>query len=276
MQRGGREVLGAFEIAGIPCRVECRNEAFRSLLAVRYAPFASDALPQLSVRVEVTEESRDDAETGWSGPFARIGGADGLLTIEGAAFRGLFDERVDQGWIVQPLDPSPFETFLTAIYASRLLRQGGFLLHAAAVARGRGAYVFFGPSGSGKTTVAELVGEGVITDEIAAIRREGDGYRVFGVPWRGEPRSVPLAGLFRLRKAERTSFTALSPVDTLRQLLPSVFFSRPDVEEVDRFLEIGERLVRTVPGYEMQFAPDRSFWEMMPRLGEGENDGRSL
>ena len=38
-----------------------------------------------------------------------------------------------------------------------------------------GACAFFGPSGSGKTTVAEQIGEGVISDEIVAIRRVGEG-----------------------------------------------------------------------------------------------------
>jgi replication-associated recombination protein RarA len=44
------------------------------------------------------------------------------------------------------------------------------MLHAAAIVGRAGALVFFGPSGSGKTTVAELIGEDVITDEITAIR----------------------------------------------------------------------------------------------------------
>lgn len=276
MQRQ-QELLGAFEIAGIACAVECRQRAFWDLLSPRYAEFASaEAIPSLRLRVEVTEPSPDEMRAGWSGPFARIAGGDGVLSIEGASFKGAFDERSGRGWIAQPLDPSPFETFLTAIYASRLLSEGGFFLHAAAIVGAEGAHVFFGPSGSGKTTVAELVGQGVITDEIAAIRRDGDRYRVFGVPWRGRRLTAPLAGLFRLRKAPATSFARLSPVETVRQLLSSVFFSRADLSEVGRFLEIAGDLAKKVPGYEMGFAPDRSFWGAMPRRGEEKNDGRSV
>lgn len=273
MRRRYAAVLGCFDIAGIPCRVECREEGFWDLLSSRYAGFASDAVPQISLTVEVTEPPPDDVAAYWSGPFARIGGRDGVLTIEGAGFSGAFDERSGRGWIAQPLHPSPFETFLTAICAGRLLREGGFFLHAAAMVGAKGAFVFFGPSGSGKTTVAELVGEGVISDEIVAIRRDGDRYRVSGVPWRGQRLTAPLAGLFRLRKAGETSFTALSPAETVRQLLPSVFFSRPDSPEVSGFFEIAGELVRMVPGYEMQFAPDRSFWEALSQRGEGENYG---
>ncbi len=271
-----QEVLSVFDIAGIACRVECRDEAFWNLLSSRYGEFASDAVPQLSLRVEVTEPPPEEVVARWSGPFARIAGADGILLIEGAGFEGAFDERSGRGWIAQPLDPSPFETFLTAIYAGRLLREGGFFLHAAAIVGEEGAYIFFGPSESGKTTVAELIGEGVISDEIVAIRRDGDRYRVWGVPWRGQRLSAEAAGLFRLRKARRTAFTALSPLETVRQLLPSVFFSRADWAEVSRFFEIGGQLVTRVPCYEMHFAPDRSFWEMMPRRGHGEKHGLSL
>ena len=274
--RRQQEVLGIFDIAGIACRVECREEAFWNLLSPRYAEFASDAIPRLRLRVEVTAPPSDDVVARWSGPFARIAGGDGVLSIEGAGFRGIFDERSGQGWIAQPLDPSPFETFLTAIFASRLLGEGGFLLHAAALVDRSGAHVFFGPSESGKTTVAELVREGVISDEIVAIRRDGDRYRVSGVPWRGQRLTAPLAGLFRLRKARETSFTPLAPVEAVRQLLPSVFFSRPSSPEVSAFFDIGGELVTRVPCYEMRFAPDRSFWHALPRLGEGEDHGRQL
>lgn len=264
--RRAHEFLGAFDVAGIVCRIECRDERFWSLLSPRYADFASDSSPDLFLRVEVTEPPPDEVAARWSGPFARVTGAEGVLSIEGAAFRGAFDEQAGRGWITQPLDPSPVETFLTAICAGHLLREGGFFLHAAALVDDQGAHVFFGPSESGKTTVAGLVGEGIITDEIAAIRRDVPGYRVSGVPWRGEGRSAPLAGLYRLEKARETSFTPLSPVEALRRLLPCVFFSRADRAEVARFLEIGGELVARVPCHEMRFRPDLSFWEEINAL----------
>ena len=265
------ELLDVFEIAldiaGIACRVRCEDRGFLDFLSARYGEFASRALPQLSVHVQVTEAAAADVWAPQAGPFARIGGTEGLVCIEGAGFKGQFDERVGRGWIIQPRDASPLETFLTAIYAGRLLKEGGVFLHAAALVGAEGAHVFFGPSGSGKTTVAQLVGEGIITDEIAAIREEEDGYRVSAVPWRGEQRSAPLAALYRLRKARTNSFTRLSGVEAVRQLLPCVFFARPDSPEVGRFLEIAGGLVTRVPCYEMCFQPDRSFWSSMPRRG---------
>jgi hypothetical protein len=260
------EVLGVFDIAGIACEVECRDRGFLDFLLARYAEFATQVDAQLSLRVEVTADSPEELWGNWPGPFARIDRREGMLTIEGSGFRGTFDERSGQGSISQPSHPSPLEAFLTAICAGHLFRQEGFLLHAAAILADGGAYVFFGPSGSGKSTVAELIGEGIISDEIVAIRRDGDRYRVFGVPWRGQRRSAPLRGLFRLRQACETSFTPLSPAGALRQLVPNVFFPHPDSPEVAVFLEIAGELVTAVPCYEMRFTPDRAFWEAVHGL----------
>ena len=274
--RPQQKVVGVFDIAGIACGVACPDESLSSLLSLRYAGFASAAAPEVSMRVAVTGPPPDEVAAQWTGPYARVGGQDGVLTIEGAGFRGAFDEQSGEGWITQARDPAPLETFLTAICAGRLLRDDGFLLHAAAIASAEGAYVFFGPSGSGKTTVAELIGTGVITDEIAVIRRDGECYRVSAVPWRGQRLSAALRGLFRLRQAPRTAFAPLSPVEAVRQLLPSVFFPRAGASELSRFLEIAGDLVTRVPCYEMRFAPDGSFWGAMPRRRSEEAHGRSL
>lgn len=255
------EIVGTYEIAGIPYRLECREENFRAFLVSRYAAFSSDAAPEVTVRVEVTTVPSDEVEARATGPFARIGGLDGVLTIEGAGFRGAFDEESGEGWITQPPNPSALETFLTAICAGCLLRKDGFLLHAAAIATREDAFVFFGPSGSGKTTLADLVGEGVITDETAAIRRDGAGYLVSALPWRGQALTAPLAGLFRLRKAAETVFAPLSPTQAVRQLLPSVFFPRADEAEVDCFLKVVGEMVKRLPCYEMRFTPDGAFWD---------------
>ena len=265
-----QEFVGVFEIAGIPCRLACLDEGLWDLVVSRYTDFSVDAAPEFSLRVEVTAPPPDEASSPWAGPFARIGGQNDVLAIEGAGFHGAFDESSGEGWIAQPLDASPLETFLTAICAGRLLKGDGFLLHAAAITADDGAYVFFGPSGSGKTTVAERIGRGVITDEMVAIRRDRGRYRVFAVPWRGQrldaPLAPPVAGLFRLRQGPETALTPLSPTAAVRQLLPSVFFPRADASEVSRFFEIGGDLVTQVPCYEMRFSPDRAFWEAVHGL----------
>jgi hypothetical protein len=262
--RGQSTLVVELEIAGTACRVACDDEAFAARLAERYRDFAPAAEPDIALDVTLTAQPSYDVVAAWSGPYARVSGRGSALAIEGLGFTGTFDEAAGQGAIIQPADPEPLETLLTGIYASRLLRSGGFMLHAATIVGKAGALVFFGPSGSGKTTVSELIGEGVLTDEITAIRPSGRSYVVSSVPWRGQGRTAPLAGLFRLRQATRTSITPLSARDTVRELLPSVFFARGDSVEFGRFLETAEALVRSVPAYDMAFTRDRSFWDVVP------------
>lgn len=259
--RAQSTLLVELEIAGTACRLACDDAPFAARLADRYRDFVPHAAPAISLDVMLTEQPAYEAVTAWSGPYAHVRGHGSVLGIEGLGFTGAFDEATGRGTIRQPPDPEPLETLLTAVYASRLLRNGGFMLHAAAIVGEAGALVFFGPSGSGKTTVSELVGEGVLTDEITAIRPTGHGYVVSSVPWRGQARTAPLAGLFRLRQAARTSITPLSGLDTVRQLLPSVFFARADAGELGRFLETAETLARSVRAYDMAFTRDRSFWD---------------
>ena len=263
MQFAPKLVVG-LEIASVGCRLDCSDAPFAALLADRYADFPPTSEPEISVQVNVIEPAERVSLASWVGPYARIGGQADRITIEGADFSGVFDETTGSGAIDQPRDPAPIETLLTAIYASRLLREGGFLLHAATIVGKMGGCVFFGPSGSGKTTVTELVGERVITDEITVVRPGADGYVVSSVPWRGSPGAAPLTGLFRLEHARATSFTRLSPLETVRRLLPSVFFSRVGTREVSRFFETAAVLARSVPAFDMAFTRERAFWNAVP------------
>ena len=257
------ELVATLEIAGVACRLRCADRAFSSLLAGRYAEFAAVTEPALAVDITLIDSAAAVAPS-WTGPYARIAAGARTVTIEGAGFSGAFDESAGEGWIRQPAQAEPLETFLTAIYASRLLAHGGFLLHAATIIGKAGAFVFFGPSGSGKTTVSELVGERIVTDEITAIRPGEDGYVVSSVPWRGRPLSAPLAGLLRLTQAADTTVTRLSRLQAVRALLPSVFFSRVDTPEVTRFLDIAAALTRRVPAFDLRFTPDPAFWRAVP------------
>jgi hypothetical protein len=258
-------VVVGLEIAGTACRLACDDRDFAARLARRYAAFPpADEPAPLAVEITLTSHPASALVAEWSGPYARVTGRGSALAIAGLGFSGAFDEATGRGTITQPPDHEPLETLLTAIYASRLLGDGGCMLHAAAIVGRAGALVFFGPSGSGKTTVAELIGEDVITDEITAIRPAAGAYVVSSVPWRGQPRAAPLAGLFRLRQATTTAVTPLSPRDAVRALLPSVFFCRADGAEFSRFLESADRMARAVPAYELAFTRDRSFWDVAP------------
>jgi hypothetical protein len=261
---GLQTVLSGVSVAGTVCRVVSDDPAFTARLAARWAPFATDAPADVTLRVTLTPGPTRAELARWRGPFARYARRGAELRVEGPGFRGGWDRVTGHGWIRQPDDPVYLEALLTGIVAARLLEADGFLLHAAAVVADAGARVFFGPSGSGKTTVAALVGAGVITDEVCALRRAAGGWRVSAVPWRGAPLEADLEGLFRLRKGEAPSFRRLGPGEAVRELLGSAFLPRADGPEMERFLGIAADLLRTVPCREMTFAPDRAFWDAIP------------
>lgn len=256
------QLVGVLDIAGLACGLACGDPVFSRVLRDRYAGFFTSRTPELTVDVELGRVASPTAV----GPlYARVGGDRRQITVEGVDFRGIFDEERQHGRIVQPSEPSPLETLLTAIYAARLLREGGCLLHAAAIVRDGAAYVFYGPSGSGKTTVADLVGDGVITDEITVLRPADNGWTVSGVPWRGSPLSAPLGAFCRLRQSHTTEFRPLAPGRAIQSLLGCVFFVRPDTGETQAFLDAAATMLDQVPAWEMRFRRDREFWTVLPR-----------
>lgn len=258
--------MRSYDIAGITCGVECGESAFWATLPERYEEFAAatEKSPELFLTVEAMDPPPGNVAGGGSAPYANVKLTDRVLTVEGAGFRGTFDTTAGRGRIRQPLDLAPFETFLTAIYAWRLVEEGGFLLHAAGLGGPDGVAAFFGPSGSGKSTVAMLVGEGVLSDEVLAITPDGTGYRASGLPWRGRSLSGRLVALYALRQAGHTAFARLGAGIAARHLLSSVFFASVDGAAVGRFLDTAARLLPVVPCYEMRFTADRSFWPRLP------------
>jgi hypothetical protein len=257
------KLVGTLEIAAVPCALACDDPDFAAVLLDRYSGFLSRRPPALTVDIEVRHEPPVDGDP--NAVYARIAADEGTITVDGDGFHGLFDEHRGSGQIVQPADPSPLEALLTAVFASRLLREGGCLLHAAAVVRDGVAHVFYGPSGSGKTTVAELFGDGVISDEIAVLRPAHAGWIVSGMPWRGTTLTAPLGSVLRLRQSRRTEFQRLAPALAIRSLLGCALFARPDGREIQAFLDTASAIISRVPSWEMAFRPDREFLTLLPR-----------
>ena len=166
----------------------------------RYGAFAGKAKPHY--RVELSASGRM-ARRG----APRIDGGDVLrcaadrfaweLDLEGGRGRGRFERSA------QNLD-----SFLRTLYCSILPRQGGAMLHAAALSHNGKAHLFVGISGAGKSTISRkldgVLGLKCLSDELVALRRTPAGLRVFSTPFWGEfrlPRntgSAPLGKIFFL------------------------------------------------------------------------------
>jgi len=163
------------------------------------------------------------------------------------------------------------DSLMRILLSWMLLRYAGFLLHAATVVRNGGAYVFTGGSGVGKSTIAALSPAGSVwTDEISLLRREKGEWRAYGTPFWGEFRaagsnhSAPVAGIFGLKQAGQNRVEELVPLGLLRSILPNVLFFSGDAAANQRLLEILGQAVKEIPGYNLAFRKDKTFWEALP------------
>jgi hypothetical protein len=163
------------------------------------------------------------------------------------------------------------DSLLRILLSWMLLRYAGFLLHAATVVRNGRAYVFAGRSGAGKSTVAALSPAGSVwTDEISLLRRERSEWRAYGTPFWGEfraagsNRSATVEGIFGLNQATENRVEALGPAGLLRNILPNVLFFSRDAAANQRLLEILGQAVKEIPGYNLAFQKDKTFWEALP------------
>jgi hypothetical protein len=188
----------------------------------------------------------------------------GLLQIRDYNFRGrVFEDRCGTLELAGQNPALPFRNFLAAYVAERLVEQGGLLLHASGVARDGLALAFLGPSGAGKSTVATaLAGWQVLSDDLVALRPQGDGAELYGTPFAGEAgRSTPLhaalTACIRLRRDGWIGWRLLAAgqaAATFRAAAP--FLSGDPVTEA---LAIGTAasLARRVPVIEACVEPGR-------------------
>ena len=145
---------------------------------------------------------------------------------------------------------------------------GTLLIHSSCVVYDEKAYLFQGKSGTGKSTHARLwlqniEGARLLNDDNPLIRISEDGTaRVYGSPWSGKTpcyrnASSPIGGFVRIVRSDENELRGLSPLKAYASLTASVAFMpfvREKLREI-RHKEI-ERLVMTVPCYEMHCRPD--------------------
>lgn len=168
-----------------------------------------------------------------------------------------------------------FENMLRVVVAYRLLDQGGVLLHSAAVADGAGACVFFGPSGAGKSTISRLAlaaGRSVLSDDMNALRVDGDGVAVEKLPFAGDlgqsehatAGTFAARALFRLEQAEASALRRMRPAQAVAALLECAPFVNRNPYRYDALVATLQALDARLPVHTLAFAPDARVWTLLP------------
>jgi hypothetical protein len=174
----------------------------------------------------------------------------------------LITERSDQ--IPKMLNPVryPLDQLLLM---NHLAPRGGVILHSAGVVRDGAGMAFAGASRAGKSTLTRLFqehapGVRLLSDDRVIMRRKDGIFWMYGTPWPGEAgiaanESADLHALFFLTKASRNHIRSLSPAQAARRLFPVVSCPWYDRERLPGVLDTCERLVTSVPCFELQFTP---------------------
>jgi hypothetical protein len=152
------------------------------------------------------------------------------------------------------------------VFLHRILRDGGLLVHACGVARGRRGLVFTGPSGAGKTTIARLLarhaGARVLSDDRVVLRPgAAGGFRLFGTPWHGdgalsEPGAVGLAAVHAIHHAPCVRPERLAGAGAAAALLANAFVPAHDPAGAAAALDLAAALVERTPVMRLGFPKD--------------------
>jgi hypothetical protein len=169
--------------------------------------------------------------------------------------------------------PGIFENVLRPLVAMRLLAAGGLLVHSAAVILADRAILFPGPSGSGKSTLSRLALDAkheVLSDDLNAVVRAGEGFRLVPLPFTGDltrdeiaKRAAPLRAIIRLEKGGTEAFRPLSRAEAVSLIVRSSPYVNRDPELAELLLDRAAELVRAVAVGVLTFRREGDAWPIL-------------
>lgn len=176
------------------------------------------------------------------------------------------EDRYDLGrWDVDSYELQCYMESGYHFYCS-LLGFDGMMLHASAVELDDRAYLFSGPCGVGKSTHTQLWQQAfsaaqIFNDDKPALRCLEGRWYAYGTPWCGKNginrnRKVLLAGICFLKQGKENCIRRLDAKDAVNSILGQTIYRFRHVENLDLLLRHVDRLVRTVPVFEMENRPE--------------------
>lgn len=262
------------EIADICVALRCDNARFIEQAKKWYKGFLSTASPLVTVNVLISDTLQGDTSRGLLTFFT-----DSTASLIFHQARGYIDteQGIGQLEMAPPFaleHPDSLEIFLRALYSRLCVRNNGFLLHAAGIAKDSEGYLFLGQSGSGKTTVSRVSANcKILSDDLVIVRAINGVWKVFGTPFRGgvdtqekTSESVEIRAFFGLVKDEKVFFERLDYPRAVAELISSTPMVHQDPTLSEDVIGLCSDIARKIPGYRMHFLLDNSFWRYIDEL----------
>ncbi|MDD3582999.1 MAG: hypothetical protein PHG74_03160 [Kiritimatiellae bacterium] len=174
----------------------------------------------------------------------------------------------------------PYNIVAILALVLRLLPLGGLVLHGSAQVIDGAGILCTGPSGQGKSTISRLFhqcGRTVLTDEHPILRRDGEGFRVYGSPWPSSggfvaAESVPLKKIYFIEHGPAQEILPLTRREAVLRLLDVAMVPWMNPAFFDPLIPTLEAVIREVPFALLRFRPDTSVVDTICRDLAGESE----
>ncbi len=258
-------------IGEIPVLISSKSQEFMAQTEKRYANFiAKGTTPLLRIEVDVLSEKMiPDPPQDADRPEVRFDNGTERVTFAWQDISGEFDLASEKASMSCTLSPIVLNSFLRFVYSLVLLKESGFLVHASGLIKNGKGYIFPGKSGVGKTTISQLSPCATLLSDDLPLVKIRHTPLIFGTPFwgglavAGERTSAPLAGIYFPVKDQENYRERLNARQVFEKLLPNVVFFFKNEKFSKQLFNLCFDLATKVPGYELHFLPDLSFWECM-------------
>ena len=247
----------AIDFGGVVTRVTAGSPEWIGRLAARFPGFVTRERPSFTVDIVPRAALPADA----AGRGRRATG--GMVALEAASYAATVDLARRRAWVTGRVRPGTVVNLMRWLLP--LLLPGGVAFHAAVLAGDGRGFLLAGRSGRGKSSLARLLRERALGDEVGVVLGGPGGFTVRGSPHRvGRRGSAALAGVYLLARGNgRHQRLRLGPAEALARLAALAFWPGGCERAMGATLETLGRLVEAVPVWELRFALRADVWKVI-------------
>lgn len=255
--------------------LRCEPPQLAAQVGRRYAAFvdSSDSAPDLRIAVD-WEAAADDTQSLLQIALLRKGEE---YLLDAPCFYGMIAPLGGQATLRMRSDAPTREVeyFLRVALAVFAWSAGGLLLHSAAILVDDAAFLFTGQSGSGKSTVVSL-SEGrersaALGDDLVLLRRNGDGWRVYGTPFwnpqadvrNGQTASGQIKAIYKLAQDVDVYAEPMTIAAATAELLANCPIVNSQPALLPDLMSRCRDIARAVEVRKLHFRKDAAFWDII-------------